>query len=83
MKYVAKISLAVIVVTVVLGMLPNVIPYSFSTEILYFKKYVNYFYSFVNPFTLYSCLLLILAVNSSSFIFKIVNFISDKISSAS
>ncbi|ELB15991.1 TPA: hypothetical protein J0W29_002668 [Enterococcus faecium] len=83
MKYVAKITVGVLVVTAVLAMLPTIIPYSFSTEILAFKKYVNYLYSFVNPYTLYVCLLITLAVNSSGFIIKIVNFIMDKINSAS
>lgn len=83
MKYVAKISVGILIVTVILGMLPEIFSYPFSTNILEFKKYVNYLYSFVNPYLLYACLLIVLAVNSSGFIIKIVNFIMDKINSAS
>lgn len=83
MKYVAKITVGILIVTGILGMLPDIMIHSFSTEILRFKKYVFYLYSFVNPYTLYACLLITLAVNSSGFIIKIVNFIMDKINSAS
>jgi len=80
MKMVAKIVVATIIITLIISMLPeNTLVYTgLGSNISVLKEYIQFVYSFFNPFTLYICVSIIFVVNSAGFVFKVSNFILEK-----
>ncbi|HFJ9332340.1 TPA: hypothetical protein ACGW5B_005834 [Bacillus paranthracis] len=83
MKYVAKMSLVTILLGIMIASLPVLPSYSLGGWTSVLNKYMQFVYSFFNPWTLFACVSTLFVMNSIPFIVKIYRMVMEFFSGAS